>query len=301
MQAISFYLLYPFIWLFSLLPLRALYFISDFVVYPVLYSMLGYRKKVVRDNMRQVFPEKTEAERQAIERKFYHYLADLFMETIKGFSISYEELIQRVTFTNQDFFEKVYRENEGIVITLGHVGNYEWLAQCFPRIANVRMGVPYRKLTNPYFDKAFRASRERGGAILFHTKETLDFIKNEKSRYILVLANDQSAPAEKSYWVKFLNRDTSFFEGTEKMARQLNFPVLFAHIGVSGRGRYAISFQPVTDDPSKEPLGAILAEHARLLEQNIYQAPEYWLWSHKRWKHQKPAGFTYGFTRNILS
>lgn len=299
MQAISFYLLYPLIRLFSLLPLGVLYFISDYLVYPVLYGVLGYRKKVVQENMRKVFPDKTEAERQAIERKFYHYLSDLFMETIKGFSLSYEELDKRITITNPDSFKKIYRENDGIVLTLGHVGNYEWLAQYLPQAMDITIAAPYRKFTNPYFDKAFKASRERGGGILFHTQNTREFIRTQKNKYVLALANDQSAPAEKSYWVRFLNQDTSFFEGTEKMARQLKFAVVFVNIRVPERGKYTLTFQPITEDPVKEPLGAILGEHARLLEENIYQAPEYWLWSHKRWKHKKPAGFTYGFTRDI--
>lgn len=300
MQAISFYLLYPLIRLFAFIPLRILYFLSDYLVYPMLYKVLGYRKKVVRENMRRVYPEKTEAERLDIERRFYHYLSDLFMETVKGFDISYEALDKRIDITNLDLLQKIYHENAGVVLTLGHVGNYEWLVQYVPEAGNLRVATPYRKFTNPYFDRAFKASRERGGAILFHTQKTQEFIRKEKSRYILALANDQSAPAEKSYWVRFLNQDTSFFEGTERMARQLKFPVLFVNIRVTGRGRYAITFQPVTENPDQEPVGDILAGHARLLEENIHQAPEYWLWSHKRWKHKKPKGFTYGFTRDIL-
>lgn len=299
MQAISFYLLYPFIRLVSFLPLRVLYFLSDYLVYPVLHKVLGYRQKVVRENMRRVYPEKTEAERRVIETKFYHYLSDLFMETVKGFSISFEALNRRISFTNLELLQKLYRENAGVVLTLGHVGNYEWLAQYFPRAGNVRLAVPYRKLTNPYFDKAFKSTREQGGALLFHTQRTHEFIRKQKDRYVLALANDQSAPPEKSYWTRFLNQDTSFFEGTERMARQLKFPVLFMNIRVTGRGKYTMTFLPVTEDPDKEPVGDILSSHARLLEENIHQAPEYWLWSHKRWKHRKPEGFTYGFTRNI--
>ncbi|MCD8540687.1 MAG: lysophospholipid acyltransferase family protein [Leadbetterella sp.] len=276
-----------------------MYFISDYLVYPVIYGISGYRKKVVRENMQRVFPDKTEAERQQIERKFYHYLSDLFMETVKSFSLSYRELARRVVLTNPELLQRLYHENAGVVLTLGHVGNYEWLAQYLPEATGVRLAVPYRKFTNPYFDKAFKSSRERGGAILFHTHKTWEFTRREKDPYVLALANDQSAPADKSFWVRFLNQDTSFFEGTERAARQMGFPVLFMHIRVTGRGRYTITFQPVTEEPAGEPLGAILEEHARLLEQNIYQAPEYWLWSHKRWKHKKPAGFTYGFTRNI--
>lgn len=299
MQAFSFYLIYPLIWLFSLLPLPVLYVFSDYVLYPLLYRGLGYRKKVVRANIETVFPEWTAQQRREVEEAFFHYLSDLFMETIKGFSIRYEELYKRISFKGLEEFKRIYEQNPGVVVTLGHVGNYEWLAQHFPRYQSLTMGVPYRKLTNPYFDKAFRASRERGGATLFHTDKTWDFIRAEKDKFLLVLANDQSAPADKSFWVRFLNRDTSFFEGTEKMARQLDFPVIFAQIRIVKRGYYEVTFVPITEEPKTTEVGYILNEHARLLEENILEAPQYWLWSHKRWKHKKPAGFTYGFTRNI--
>ena len=300
MQALSFYLLYPFLRLLALLPLRVLYFLADFLVYPVLYGLLGYRKKVVRENMRRVHPEKTEEERVAIEKKFYHYLADLFMETVKGFDISFHELAERILLTNPELLQDKYKEKGGAIITLGHVGNYEWLAQYIPKELNLKMAVPYRKFTNSYFDKVFKASREQGGAVLFHTKNTRDFVRNTKLPYVLALANDQSAPAEKSYWVKFLNQDTSFFEGTERMARQLGVPVVFLYIRVTGRGKYEVTFRPIADDPHATPLGQIMETHARFLEENIHEAPQYWLWSHKRWKHKKPEGFTYGFTRDIL-
>jgi KDO2-lipid IV(A) lauroyltransferase len=299
MQALSFYLLFPFIWLFSLLPLPVLYAFSDYVLFPLLYHVVGYRKKVVRANIVTVFPEWETGKRLEVERAFFHYLSDLFVETIKGFTISYEELNKRISYKGLEEFKRIYDTYPGVEVTLGHVGNYEWLAQHFPRLQGWTVGVPYRKLTNPYFDKAFRSSRERGGATLFHTDKTWDFLREVKGKYLLVLANDQSAPADKSFWVKFLNRDTSFFEGTEKMARQLDIPVVFGQIRVPKRGHYEVTFIPITDDPQKMELGGILNQHARLLEQNILEAPQYWLWSHKRWKHKKPAGFTYGFTRTI--
>lgn len=301
MQAVSFYLLYPVIRFFSFLPLSVLYFISDYIVYPVLYPLLKYRRATVRGNMKRVFPEKTEAERICIEKKFYHYLSDLFMETVKGFDISYETLDKRIEIVNPDLLQEIYGNHNGIVLTTGHVGNYEWLGQYFPARIRLPFLAPYRKFTNPYFDNFFKASREKGGAKLFHTHLTREVIRTEKGKYLLALANDQSAPAEKSYWVRFLNQDTSFFEGTEKVARQLNFPVVYINIRVTGRGRYRLMFEPITLDPEKEELGFIMKEHARLLEANIHQAPEYWLWSHKRWKHKKPEGFTYGFTRDITA
>ena len=130
---------------------------------------------------------------------------------------------------------------------------------------------------------------------MFHTNKTQGFIKSQKGKYILALANDQSSPPDKSFWVKFLNRDTSFFVGTEKLAQQLNFAVVFGEIIVPKRGTYNMKLHLITDKPTEEAAGYIMEEHAKRLEQNIHDAPQYWLWSHKRWKHKKPDGFGYGF------
>lgn len=140
MEAISFYLLYPLIWAFSLLPLRILYLFSDFVLYPLLYKVVGYRKKVVRDNILSVYPDWSEERRLELESKFYHYLSDLFIETIKGFSISFSELNKRVSYANLEEFNAYFERYDGLVMTAGHVGNYEWLAQHFPQFRHLKMG-----------------------------------------------------------------------------------------------------------------------------------------------------------------
>ncbi len=295
MQALSFYLFYPFIWLVSKLPLRVLYFISDYIVYPIIYKVVGYRKKVVRDNMDRVFHNKPLLERRELESKFYHFLSDLFMETVKSFNMPIETLQNRVSFKKDDQVEHLLKNAKGVVLTLGHVGNYEWLAQYIPIFYKVKLAVPYKKITNPYFDEMFRKSREKGGAVLFHTDKTYKFLAKEKEGYVIGLANDQSASANKSYWTRFLGQDTNFFVGTEKIARQMGFAVVFLYIRVRGRGNYEAEIKIITEDPSKDAVGSIMEKHAALLQENILEAPEYWLWSHKRWKNKKPEGFGYGF------
>jgi KDO2-lipid IV(A) lauroyltransferase len=295
MQSISFYLIYPLIWAFSKLPLSILYFLSDYLIYPILYKLIGYRKKVVRDNLRSVYPEKSENERLAIESDFYHFLSDMFLETVKSFTISEAQLKERIYFENEEVIKNALEKSKGVILTVGHVGNYEWFALYFSLYFKVDVAVPYRKFTNPYFDAFFKKSRERGGATLFHTHKTQGFVKEKSGKYILALANDQSAPPDKSFWVKFLNRDTSFFVGTEKLAQQLDFPVVFGEITVPRRGVYSMKLHLITDRPTEEPTGFIMEQHAKRLEANIHDAPQYWLWSHKRWKHKKPDGFGYGF------
>lgn len=297
MQAVIYYLVYPLIWFFSVLPLKVLYGISDFVLYPVLYKLTGYRKKVVQQNLKNAFPEKTNAELSQIEKKFYHFLCDLFIETIKGFNISNEELAKRLSFDNLELFSEQLEKTNGVIMSIGHVGNYEWLAQYLPIATGKQLAVPYRKLMNPYFDRLFKRSREQGGATLFHTNATQKYISKNRKGYILGLANDQWAPADKSFWSKFLNQDTSFYVGTEKVARSLDFSVIFATVRRPKRGQYHLSFELITDKPKEEAEGHILETHVRLLEQNILEAPEFWLWSHRRWKKPMPEGLNYGFAR----
>lgn len=296
---LGFYLLYPLLYLLSLMPLGFLYFISDYLLYPVLYKLLKYRIKVVKSNLLRIFPDKSDAERLDIERKFYHYLCDLFMETVKGFTISPEELNKRIEFVNIDLLTEYYKLTNGAVLSLGHVGNYEWLAQSPEICSKVQLAIPYRKLTNPYFDNVFKKSRERGGANLFHTQATRHYIVKHKKGFGLTLVNDQSSPAENSYWTKFFNNDTSFYVGTEKTARGLNFSVVFLEVERPRRGYYKATFKPITKNPNEEKDGYILDKHVEYLEENILKCPECWLWSHKRWKHKKPDGLDSGFSSSL--
>ena len=300
MQTILFYLTAPLIRLFSALPLKALYFISDFFIYPVIYKLLGYRLTVVRQNLKNSFPEKDEASLRLIEKKFYHYLSDLFVETFFSFSIAKSELNERVVYKNMDLIYGLMKSHKGIVFSLGHYGNYEWMALSIPANTPWLMVGPYRRLNNLRFDKFFKDSRERFGSEIFHTYDTykaLDEILKRNVQFTLALVNDQNAPAERSYWGKFLNQDTAFFVGTEKLARQLNFPVVFLHINVTGRGRYEVTFDKITENPEGDPMGFIMQKHIEKLETDILKAPQYWLWSHKRWKFKKPEYLDSGFAK----
>lgn len=301
MEVIVFYIARPFIWLFSRLPLRFLYFISDYVLYPLLYKILKYRLKVVRTNLTNSFPEKSEAEKLEIEKKFYHYLADLFVETLKSFSISNKELLSRINYLNEEVLETYLKKHGKIILSLGHIGNYEWLALHFPFYKKTPLTIPYRRLNNPYFDVFFKKSRERNGALLFHTYHTNESLKlyNKKlEEFGLAIVNDQSAPPDRAFWSKFLNQDTAFYVGVEKIAREYNFPVIYVNIQVKSRGHYDLVFNLITENPQDEPVGFILKEHIKNVEKNILQAPQYWLWSHKRWKYEKPEVNASGFGKD---
>lgn len=297
MKAVAYYVSLPFIYLFSCLPLRVLYFLSDVLIFPVLFYVTGYRRNVVYTNLKNSFPDKTEGELRVIEKKFYHYLGDLFMETVKFFTISKQELKKRYVFKNREIADQWYEEGRNIVYTLGHYGNYEWMALALDFALKHRGQGPFREMSNPYFNRLFWRSRSRFGTELYPTYKTMEAIRKPADEpFLVALANDQSAPPDKSYWTTFLNQDTSFFVGTEKIAKGFNMPVLFAAISRVKRGYYEINFEVITDEPKAEPVGEIMERHARLLEQQILAQPEYWLWSHRRWKHQKPAGLTKGFS-----
>ncbi|WP_304236212.1 lysophospholipid acyltransferase family protein [Jiulongibacter sediminis] len=297
MKAIAYYLSLPFIYFFSFLPFPVLYVLSDILVFPLLYYVTGYRRKVVFTNLQNSFPDKSEKELREIEKKFYRYLADLFMETVKFFTISESELKRRYVFRNPEIADQWYEEGRNIVYTLGHYGNYEWMALALDFAIKHRGKGPFREMSNPYFNQLFWRSRARFGTELYPTYKTMEAIrKPSEEPYLVALANDQSAPPDKSYWTTFLNQDTSFFVGTEKIAKTFNMPVLFAAISRVKRGYYEINFEVITHHPKEEPEGDIMEKHARFLENQILNKPEYWLWSHRRWKHKKPEGLEKGFS-----
>jgi KDO2-lipid IV(A) lauroyltransferase len=296
MQAIAFYILLPFLYFFSILPFSVLYFISRNVIYPVLYNLVSYRKKVVRTNLKNSFPEKSEADLRKIESDFYKYLADMFVETIKSFTISENQLLEKIKLENTEILKPFFETNQNVVITLGHVGNYEMVAKAMPIYLQHKVLVPYHKMSNDYFNNLFHRSRTAFGAIFFPTFDTFTYIKKDYGKaFGITLANDQSAPPTKSFWTKFLNQDTTFFVGTEKIAQQFDYPVVFAHVRVPQKGHYTMSFELISDKPKSEAEGFIMKKHAELLEKDIIVDPKYWLWTHKRWKHKMPAGVSYGF------
>ena len=285
--------------LFSRLPLWILYGISDLVLFPLMYYVLAYRKKVVIDNLERCFPEKSKAEKSKIMRDFYHYLSDLFIETIKSFTISKNELIQRFSFDESlSVLDELYAKNQSMVLTLGHYGNYEWFAIGMPFFFKHHCGGPYHEMSNSFFDRLFLESRKRFGMHMYPTYKTMGVLRRGVSEpYVTALANDQFAPPEKCYWGMFMGQETSFFVGTEKIAKDLNLSVVFCEVTRPKRGKYHIHLKLITEKPQEEPIGYIMDQHALLLENQIKEDPSFWLWTHRRWKVNRPAHVQMGFTK----
>ena len=290
MQAIGYYLSLPFLYFISVLPFPILYALSDFL-YIVVYYVFGYRKTVVKANLKNSFPEKSEAELLKIEKEFYHYIIDFFLEMLKCLTISKKELLKRVSSENRELLEELHYKGENIIGTTGHYGNHEWINQALPFITPFKIKTVYRTQHNPFFDKLFFDFRSRFGTIMVSMKESFNEIKKEEtSPFAFILANDQSAPPAKAYWTTFLNQETSFYTGTEFFARKFDMPVVYFCIKRVSRGKYHVVFELITETPNALLQGEILESHANKLERDIKADPGVWMWSHKRWKYKNVEG-----------
>ncbi|MFN8431299.1 MAG: lysophospholipid acyltransferase family protein [Spirosomataceae bacterium] len=280
----------------AVLPLRVWFFISSYLIFPLLFYILKYRKEVVFNNLRNSFPNKSEKEISEIALKFYKYLADNIVETLKSFNISEEELNKRISLKNPELLEKYFSEGKNMMLSVGHLGNYEWFGSILSKKTIYKVLVPYRKLTSPIGEEVMKANRSKFGTIVFPTLETAQNLKKKYDKpYLLFMANDQSAHPYKSYWTRFLNQPTSFYPGTEKLAVLFDMPVVFAHVTVPKRGFYDITFELLTDKPKELKEGEIMEMHAKTVEKDIIARPEIWLWSHRRWKHKMPEELDFGF------
>ncbi|WEK36622.1 MAG: lysophospholipid acyltransferase family protein [Candidatus Pseudobacter hemicellulosilyticus] len=281
-----YYLLFGFLYLLSLLPMRALYLFAD-AVYGLLYYVIGYRKAVVMGNLQIAFPEKTDTERKAIAKKFYHNFVDNFIETIKLLSASKEWLKEHFQL-DSDPFPELYATGRKCQVHLGH--NFNW------EIANVAMGfqIPfdlisvYMPIKAKAMDRLFIYLRSRTGSILLPATDMKRAIVPHRHRqYALALVADQApgSPAN-AYWLNFFGRPTAFVRGPERGARVGNIPVVFTRIYKTKRGRYRASFEVGALNPSQLPEGELTRRYIRFLEEAIRKSPDMWLWSHRRWKHE---------------
>ena len=287
MQAVSFYLVYPFILLLAYLPFRVLYAISN-VLYHVL-KLSGYRRAVVLKNLRNSFPEKTEEQIQKIANEYYRYLCDLTLETLKTLRMSEKQSREHCTFHNQPWLDKLIEENKSIMIIMGHYGTWEWAGPAFTLNTRYQLVVIYRPLTNPYFEKMMVGMRTRFGTQITPVDRTLrDMVENRKKLTATAFIADQTSSYRFAHWMKFLNQDTAVFTGPDKIAKKFNYPVEYMHVTRPKRGRYEVTPELLFRNTSSVEDNEVIERFMNRLEQDIIQNPALWLWSHKRWKHRKP-------------
>lgn len=285
-----YYIVYSFLYVLSLMPLRMLYAVSD-LLYLIIYRMAAYRKKIVRTNLKNSFPNKTEDELTRIEKNFYHWFCDYIVETVKMFSMSDKEMYKRMQFDGVEQINREVEAGHSVTLYLGHYCNWEWITSLSLRISPIATSAQlYHPIENKIIDRLFLYSRERFGAKSLEMKEALGILRSwQKEGQLSVtgyISDQVPGYSSMHYWPKFLNQDTPTYTGAERIARLLNTPVYYIDIFRPKRGYYVAKVIKICDEPRKEEKFSITASYYRLLEESILRHPQYWLWSHNRWKRQ---------------
>lgn len=289
MSAILYYLALPFFYFISLLPFRVLYILSD-GLYIILFHVLGYRKEVVYTNLRNSFPEKTEQEIDRIAKKYYQYLCDLSLETFKTLTISPKSMLRHCRFDEKslELFNQLAEQNKSIILVMGHLGNWEWAGNTVSLSCKHKLNVIYHPLSNKHMDGLMYNMRSRFGSGLIPMKDTFRRMVAERNNLTATaFIADQTPSYEGTYWMDFLNQDTPVFKGPEIIARKINFPVVYGGVRRLKRGYYEIFIEMLVESPKDTAEGDITEIHTRRLEADIIATPEYWIWSHRRWKHKR--------------
>ncbi|MEJ2401210.1 MAG: lysophospholipid acyltransferase family protein [Xanthomonadales bacterium] len=288
MGAVAYYLALPFIYLISYLPFRVLYLLSD-LMYLLVYRVLGYRKAVVTGNLERAFPEKSADELRAIRRDFYRYFCDLSLETLKTLTVSPGALDAHMSCGDLSAFEHFYRKKQSVIIVMGHFGNWELCGAYFSQLPLHRLYVIYHPLKDRRFDRLFYRMRTRLGNRLYPMKGVFKGMLRDRDKLTATafIADQSPAPAN-AHWMTFLNQDTGVFRGTETLARKLDYPVIYLSVRREKRGHYRLHSELLVEHPADLPENALTELHTRRLERDIIAHPETWLWSHRRWKHQRP-------------
>lgn len=275
----------------SRLPLPLLYFVADALVYPLMYHVVRYRRAVVAKNLRMSFPEKSAKQRRDLERQFYRRFASTIMEIIYGYRISDEEMRERFVFENVELVEELAHKNKGVFFMLGHLGNWEWIADIGKRYTDtsIKEYNVYRQQKSPSADQAMLALRlKRGGGGCIEKKQLLRQLvamRHADHPITIGLISDQKpSPRNAHVWTTFLNQETAFLDGGEVLARKFGYAVTYVHVESPKRGYYRARFEVITDNPAATNPTEITLAYARLLEQNILESPALWLWTHNRWK-----------------
>ncbi|MGF1558321.1 MAG: lysophospholipid acyltransferase family protein [Flavobacteriaceae bacterium] len=294
MQLVVFLLVYPVLWVVSILPYRSFYVLSDFFFFLV-YHVIGYRKNVVYDNLKLVFPEKSEVEIKTIHKNFFKHMCDMFMEMVKTMNLSKEEVKKRYHVTNIEVLLDIEKDKSTLIVC-SHYANWEWNVS-INNYVNSKGYAVYQKIANPYFDRWIRNVRARWNTTLITQQETVKTVVRNKQNGIIGtfgMVSDQSPQAHRAqYWTEFMGIKVPVINGAETMARKLDLAVVFLKVSKVKRGFYKAELIPITTDAKNTDEHEITDSFLRLAEQQIKERPEHYLWTHKRWKHRdkNPAPF----------
>lgn len=266
--------------------MSVLYLFSD-VLYFFMYRVFKYRKKVVYENLKKSFPEKTEEEIKRIETDFFQFLCDQIIESVKMLTISEKALKKRFRINNLEELNRHFENDKSVLAVTGHYGNWEWGALILSVWVKEQVLIVYKPISNKRFEELVNKVRGRFNAALVPMKSTLRKITQYKDRsYVAVLVSDQTpAKSEINFFTKFMNQDTPVFLGVEKLAKMTKDSVVYCHINRYKRGYYECTFETLFEKPHLTSEREITECYTRKLEEDIYRKPELWLWSHRRWKY----------------
>jgi lauroyl/myristoyl acyltransferase len=289
MQLLIFIIAYPFLWFISILPFRLLYGISD-GVYFVVYYIIKYRKEVVRANIALALPHFSEEERLLIEKKSYHHLCDMFLEMIKTMTISSAEMNKRFVVTNLAVMTELEQKEKSVMLIASHYASWEWLLSFNQKVSLKGVGV-YKKLANQHFDKLVRNIRSKYNTELVPTNKTISLIADNyrnNIQCIYGLASDQSPKIDRIFhWQSFMGVEVPVHTGPEMLAKKYDMNVVFAKVKKVKRGYYEMTIVPLSENAKSAPDFKITEAYIKEVEKQIQEAPEFYFWTHKRWKHRR--------------
>ncbi len=287
MQLLVFVLAYPFLWIISILPFRLFYLFSDFI-FVIVYYMVGYRKNVVDNNLRLAFPDKSEEELLILRKRFFRHMCDTFLEMIKTMNMSKAEVKKRYFISNVEVLQEIVKK-KSVLIVCSHYANWEWNVSINNYVDTNGYAV-YQKIGNRYFDKMIKNIRAKWNTSLITQEETVKtIVRNEQNGIIggYGMVSDQSPQAHRAqYWAEFMGVKVPIFNGAETLARKFDLAVVFLKVSKIKRGYYKADIIPITMAGKKTEKNEITEQFLRLTEAQIKEQPEYYLWTHKRWKHK---------------
>jgi Kdo2-lipid IVA lauroyltransferase/acyltransferase len=272
----------------SYFPLGILYFYATIVGFLTIH-VVRYRRAVVRTNLHNAFPNKSQAEITRIEKAFYKRFVDFIFESIKAVSIRDKTLMKRTSIKNPEFIQELYDKGKNVIVVCGHINNWEYYALSLPSQVPYKTYSVYQPLKNTFYDRILYKSRSRNGMGLIETKQLIPFFKEQvDEKRMVVIVNDQSpSNKETAHWNNFLNQETGWNTGPEKLAKKFDYSVVFGYAKRMKRGYYEVEFKDISENPVQTKDGDIIDKYTSVLEDLIQQTPESWLWSHKRWKHNR--------------
>jgi KDO2-lipid IV(A) lauroyltransferase len=274
--------------LLARLPLPMLYLIAD-TLFILAFYLLRYQRKLVENNLQSAFPEHSPIAIRQLAASSYRNTAHMLLESIKGGTLTTEDLARRVEMENPEVIYTLLEQYPTVVTVAAHHGNWEWMQlACSSRLA-VPLAALYKPLNHPGIDIPLQESRSRFGSLLIEAKQALpELLKFARQPGIIALVADQGPrPDEEKHWARFLGQDTAFYPGPEKLARLLKAPLVFVHMERLRRGYYRIKFEVLLKPPYRQDPGAIMDTYIKAVERQVLKAPQDWVWMYKRWKYQR--------------